>query len=55
MALRESGFDGLKDASDCLIELPMGGVHGSNYDHSPTKNDGVAGSLLLSSLQRFMA
>ena len=60
LALQESGLDGLKDASDCQIELPRGGVHTMTQEQeeysassSDVMEDGVMSSLL-ASLQRFM-
>ena len=54
------GLDGLKDASDCQIELPRGGVHTMTQEQeeysassSDVMEDGVMSSLL-ASLQRFM-
>ena len=37
-ALCESGFDGLKDASDCQIELPHGGVHTTQEQEEDEKS-----------------
>ena len=37
-ALCESGFDGLKDASDCRIELPHGGVHTTQEQEEDEKS-----------------